>query len=253
MERRAYLATSVGIAGGIAGCSGILGDSSSSEPSGPAEVAKAFIQAIVDGDIEEANGYRHADAPGPPVGPSNVESFQSANAAVESASVASRNGDTATVHVVVSAERDSGERATATLPYEVRKAGDEWRVYEDHSATDAPGLPAVQFASEARTNDDGDVTAVAFTHEGGDEVALSRLHANVMDAMAFPPAGADETIQAGDTVVVSLDADGESYGEQTRVLLGWNGPDSPQSETIAYHQLSTTTAGVLGETIALEQ
>lgn len=252
MKRRTYLATAVGITGAVAGCSGILGDSSSSEPSGPAEVAKAMTQAIIDGDIREANDYDHPESPGPPVGPSNVESFQSVNAAVERASVASRDGDTATVHVVVSARTESGERDTVTFRFEMRKAGDEWRVYEDLRATDAPGLPAVQFETGARTNEDGEVTAVAFTHEGGDDVALSRLHVNVMDAMAFPPRE-DETIQAGDTILVPLDADGESYEELTRVLLGWNGPDSPRSETIAYHQLSGRTAGTLGETISVER
>jgi hypothetical protein len=253
MKRRTYLAGSVGVTGAIAGCSGFLGGSSSSEPSGPAEVAKAMLQAIIAGDIEAANDYRHGDAPGPPVGPANVESFQAANAAVERASVESRNGDTATVHVVVSARDESGERDTVTFRYEMRRAGDEWRVYDDLRATDAPNLPSVEFETEARTNDDGEVTALAFMHDGGDDVARSALHARVMDASAWLPreGGEGDRLQAGATLVVPLDADGESYQELTRVLLIWTGPDSPRSETIAYHQLSTSTAGALGETLVV--
>lgn len=250
MYRRTYLALSTGAIAGLAGCSGILGGSDGSgEPSGPVAVARAFFEATIDGDVEAANGYQHPESPDPPIGQSNVESFQSANARVESASEASED-DAVIVHVVVSAEDDSGERGTVTYPLEMRQDGDEWHVYEDLRATDTrPRPPVVQWEPSERTDADGSATALEFTHTAGDAIDSGTLSVRVKDETVSSPSGTN--VIAGTTIVVPLEGRGDSLPASTEVTLLWSSSDDGTSQPVASHVLSSPTVGTLGESIRI--
>jgi len=249
MDRRQFLVGTTGIAAAMAGCSGITGDSGG-EPSGPAAVAKAFFRALVDGDLDTANSYIHANASVPSVDESNVESFQSANATVESATVQSRHDDRATVSVTFSLQIDSTTR-TRTLPYELRTENGEWRIYEDLRAEQSgTAMPQVQWESSDRTNDAGEVTAVTFTHAGGDTVDLTTLRVQVDGSTIESDSGAQ--IAAGDTLVVPFTGDGTGLETGTPVTLNWESPSSDDSSTLVLHELGNATTGSPGTELQVE-
>jgi len=249
MQRRSFLAASVGAVGSLAGCSGILGSSDgSSDTSSPADVSRALVQALIDGDVAAANDLLHPDSPDGEVEQSNAESFQSVDASIEDVAVASQEGSTATVNVVISAETEDGESGTVTFPFEVRKHDGDWLVYEDLRATGSPPrAPSVQWESTERTDADGSVTAVTFTHGGGDTIQSGSLSARVGESTAPAPEGTDVT--AGTTLVVPTEGRGNSMTSSTTVYLTWSDPDGDQSQDLGAHTLSSPTVGTLGETL----
>lgn len=252
MQRRTFLAVSVGAVGSLAGCSGILGDSGGdSDPSSPDEVARAFVEAIVEGDVAGANDLLHPDSPDVEVGQSNVESFQSVDASVEDVTVESRNDSSATVHVLISGTTEDGDSGTVTFPFELRRRDGGWLVYEDLRATGSPPrAPAVQWETSERTDADGSVTAVTFMHGGGDTVPSGTLSARVDGVVASTPSGSD--VMAGTTLVVPTDGGGNSMSESTEIALVWSDPDGGDSQTLAAHTLGSPAVGTLGETISVE-
>lgn len=250
MDRRHFLAGTTGVAIAVAGCSGITGDSGGDEPSGPAAVARAFFEALIEGDVETANSYIHANASIGSVGQSNVESFQEANASVDSATVQSRNGDTATVHVTFNVEIESTTR-TRTLPYELRREDGEWRLYEDvRAAQSGPPAPQVQWESTSRTNDADEVTAVTFTHGGGDTADLSTLHVQLRGTTIEPDSSGQ--LSAGDTLVVPFTGGGDGFQAGTPVTLKWDSSSNDDSSTLVLYELTGATAGGLGATVQVE-
>jgi len=252
MRRRTVLTGCVGLAGGLAGCAGILGDSDggSGDPSGPAGVARAFFAAGIGGDVETANDLMHPESPDGEIDQSNVESFQSADASVEDVSLESRDDSTARVDVVIRAHTEDGDSGTVTFPFELRTHDGEWLVYEDLRATGSPPRPpAVQWESSERAGDDGSVTAVEFQHGGGDTVSSGTLSARVEGFTASAPEGTD--VQAGTTLAVPLDADGDSIPTSRDVFLLWSDPESDQLE-LAAHTLSSQSVGTLGEALRID-
>lgn len=253
MRRRTVLAGSAGLIAGLAGCSGILGDSDggNGEPSSPAEVARALVEALIEGDVDAANDLIHPDAPAGGVDQSNVESFQSVDASIEDVAVESRDESTAMVHVVVRAETGDGESGAITFPFELRKHDGEWLVYEDHRATGSPPrAPSVQWESSERTDADGNVTAVAFQHGGGDTVPSGTLAAHVEGLTASAPEGTD--VQTGTTLVVPTDESGDSISASADVFLIWSDPDGGQSQELAVHSLTSPAAGTLGQPLRID-
>lgn len=252
MRRRSYLAGSVGLIGGLAGCAGILGDSGGSgDPSDPDEVAAAFIEAIADGDVAAANDLLHPESPGSEVDQSTVEEFQSRDASVDDVTVEFRNDTTARVDVVVRANTEDGDSGTVTFPFELRKRDGEWLVYEDLSATGSPPrAPQVQWESSERTDADGSVTAVTFTHGGGDTVPSGTLSVHADASAATATDGTDVT--AGTTLTAPTDGRGNSIAASTAFELVWSDPDGGDSQVLVSHTLGGPTVGTLSEAVQIE-
>ncbi|AGN02470.1 hypothetical protein L593_12655 [Salinarchaeum sp. Harcht-Bsk1] len=255
MQRRAFLAGAVGIAGGLAGCSDVLpgsGDSNDGGDDGPAGAVRGLYEAAFSGDVEEANAYIHSEADLDPLTQSQADSFQAVDARVESVEVVEQSGDTATVQARLSAvPDDSSERQTLpSIRLELRTENGEWKVYDDASADDAPVAPRVQWESSERTDADGSVTAVTFTHAGGDTVPSGTLSVRASGSTASAPNGTDVT--AGTTLVVPTEGRGNSMAASTDILLGWSNPDDGSSQILAEHTLTSPTVGTLAERLRLE-
>jgi|GEM_PF-3549716 len=282
MRRRTYLLGCAGATAALAGCSALGGDgddsgdggtssadeegadgTSSSDddggdadsseeatgPSGPAETARAFYEAIIDGEKATANGLLHSKSTPAEIGDSLIEMYQSADATVDGATLVSTDDDVATVHVELNLKTTSGDRTTRTMDVGLRTENDEWRVYgEDDSGST---MPTVSWNIATTTNADGHVTTVAFTHESGQSIDPATLSVSVGGSEATAPESATE-LTAGDTIVATLAGDGSGVDAGAPALLVWNAPDSGQSAPVATIDLESEAAGSLASPFEIE-
>lgn len=109
----------------------------------------------------------------------------------------------------------------------------------------------MQWESVTRTSDEGEVTAVAFTHSGGDTVDSSTLQARAGGSTA-ETAGTGSDVVAGTVLVVPFDGAGTPLDASGEVHLEWNDPDSSATQTLAQHTLGNETVGSLGEQFRIE-
>ncbi|GAB3680081.1 hypothetical protein GCM10028857_02320 [Salinarchaeum chitinilyticum] len=277
MRRRTYLLGCAGAAVAVAGCSGIgdgSGDSSGDENEsggdttadsgssgettddgtqslGPAEIARTFFEAIASGDQATANDLLHSESSVDAVGESLVETYQSANATVEGATVASSGDSEATVEVDVAIDSSSGGRETTTLEVILRTEDGEWRVFRDPNST-GDAVPSVSLDADPQTNGDGQVSALEFTVQSAD-TALDpgTLSVRVQGQTATGPTGADELV-AGDTIVATFDADGSSISAGTTVEFVWSAPSGDASTALLMIDLQDETTGSLSSTLQIE-
>lgn len=251
MHRRKYLTIAAGGCFPLAGCTDVFGDSSSNgDARSPEAVARAFWEAMFDGDVEGANELLHEDSPLGAVTQEDASEWREADPEVERTELVSQDGDTATVDVEISGEGDSGDRGSFTFTFELRRQNDKWRMYDDVTfAGDAgPAAPSVQWDVSQEGGADG-ITAVVYTHNGGDAVDASTVSARAGGETAPAPSGAG-TITAGGRIVVPLDGDGDGYDPGSEVDLLWN--DQGESQIIGEHTLSEATAGGLGDALRIE-
>lgn len=253
MHRRSYLAGSVAAIASISGCTGILDDSGDGSED-PAAVARSFVAALFAGDAETVNGYLHDESAIDPVDESDLDGFRERDLRVDGTNVVSRGDGEAIVEVTTSGEiamTAPGESATVRVL--LRKQGGEWRVMTVGTPSfgdGGPSAPSVQWDSTTRTNDDGAVTDVVFTHAGGDTVKFGRLSVAVGDSFAGPATTGD--VVTGSRVVASFGGDGDPIDAGTDVELRWTNPGTGDVQTLAVHRVTSTTAGSLGDQIRLE-
>lgn len=254
MRRRELLATVPTLALATAGCSNPLGgDDSGDSDRGPAETAREFWEAAFDGRIGDANALLHPETRIDPVSPEEAQTFQNAQARVESVSLVSMEGDTAIVAVTLSSVRDGSRQSGPETRFELRRADGEWRMYGVAGATDdGPAAPSVQWDVEERVRNE-QIVAIEFMHNGGDSVESQRLVAVAENDTAGPPLTSD-TMTAGDAIVVPLDDQGEPLPAGTEIDIRWRGPDGRDDSVVGEHMLSGhhPTAGGIGPRLSLE-
>lgn len=140
MHRRAYLGTCAGGIAGLAGCSGILGDSddtgSGAEDRGPAETVEAYYDALYADEVEEANSYVHPDGQLPSLTDSRVQELTEIESTYD-ATVAEREGEVATVTIEFTADADGGTW-TAEDSLVLRQHDSIWKLYARPNA----GVPS---------------------------------------------------------------------------------------------------------------
>lgn len=254
MQRRSFLAGAVGVAGGLAGCSGLLpgsGDSNGGGGDGPAATVRDLYEEFLDGNVGGANAYIHSDAEIDPLTQSAADRFQALDVRVESVEVVEQSDDRATVEVTISAVPD-GSSERQTLPssrLELRTENGEWKVFDDGSS-EGPSAPSVQWDSSERTDADGSVTAVVFEHGGGDTVQSGTLSARVSGSSAAAPGG--NNVATGTALVVPTEGTGNSMAASTEIVLVWTDPEEGNSQILASHTLGNPTVGTLGETLRIE-
>lgn len=253
MQRRAYLAGAIGIVGSLAGCSGILGDSedsASDDARGPAETVESFYETALNGDAEAVRSHVHPAAEMPAPSDQAVENVQRSSLQLEGTTVIEQGEDEATVEATVSQETMSGEREERTVRFLLRPSNGEWNLYDQPLAgSDAPVAPQVQWEMRSSA-EDGAVTAVEFTHSGGDTIDAPTLSARA-DGATAAPAGEETDVTAGTIVVVPLEGDGEPLSTGTEVQLLWTDPESDDDATLTSFTLNQDAAGSLGDRVRI--
>lgn len=247
MHRRRYLAACAGATGGLAGCSGILGD----DDAGPAETAREFYRAAARGDREAANDLVHPDSPAGPLDRPAVDRFAAGDLRVESAAVAASEDDVAEVRTELRFESyRTGERDVREVQPVLRRGDGAWLLWDRLRPSPLlPTVPRVVWHVDEETGAAG-VGSLWITHGGGDDVETSRLSVRAGDRSAAPDG--DATLAAGSTLVVPLDADGEALPAGTAVDLAWTPSEADEAAVIARHALAEASAGALGETVEVE-
>lgn len=251
MRRRTYISVSTGLIAGFAGCSGLLGDSGDAgnggSSRGPVETTEAFYEALLSRDAETANEYVHPEAELPPVSDADAPQNWKDATTVESVTVVERSDDTARVRVVT-----TFDTITIRSTLEVRRSNDEWLLYDQPPAPgDGAVVPNVQFETEERRADDGQTTAVAFTHTAGEAIDTTTLRATI-DGRLIGPADGGKMVP-GDVAVVPFTSGGNGFVTKTRVRLVWESPVNDRQEPLVTHRLASRTAGGLGLDIQFDR
>lgn len=245
MNRRTYLAGAVGSLAGLAGCSNPLGgdgnSGSSDDDRTPTEVVTAFYDAAGDGDADAAAELFHPDAELPPPSEEAVAEFQTSSARLEGTTVVEETDDRVVIRATVSSMHPiREERVERERPYELRPAGGAWRIYaQPLPGGGGPAIPNVQWDSSEEESSGG-ITAVSFTHGGGDDVDPGSLRIRA-GSSTFDVPDADEPVQVAVAVTIPFDAEGSSVAAGEEVELVW--VDEGDSTTLMSHTLTAETAG----------
>lgn len=253
MERRSLLAASVGLAGTLAGCSGLLGDFDDGDDSGPDDTAEAFLQALFAGNVDEANAYLSDDSRMNDRLGSLVDVFAQQRTQLEGTSVRDRQGNRAMVEATTSITSSAlDQRVERPLVVLLVRVGGSWRV----SMVTTPGFgegppsaPSVQWESSERTAGER-TSAIVFRHGGGDDVTASTLSARVDGVTASAPSDAG-SVQAGDEIVVPLDAPGDAIPEPIAVELLWTSPETGTTQTLGIHTAGSRSVGALADRLRM--
>lgn len=256
MRRRSVLVGSIGIAAGLAGCTGVLGGSDddsdgSSNESAIVEPIRQYVELAGDGKPEAARANLHPEGPWAQSDTDIVELLDHNNATVEAADVVDRSGDRATVEYTIRDFPGSESGYTYSQTVQIRKHQGEWLVYgvpEDESDTE-PRPPQAQFEVEERTGD-GLTTAVAFEHQGGDTIDVATLRATVGDETVGTET--DGRMSTGNAAVVPFEGEGDPLDRGTEITLVWDHPEGGGPQPIATHELSEPTAGATAERLRIE-
>ncbi|MDS0258874.1 hypothetical protein NDI56_05645 [Haloarcula sp. S1CR25-12] len=139
----------------------------------------------------------HPDSPSAP-GESDVV-FQG-TVTVESTTVVSRSGDSATAEAEASISGELNESATQI--FELRRHEGEWKVWSYESESDGSSEPvapqaAFTFEFDEAATDDTETAVLGITHSGGDTIDADRLY--VRGTGIVETAGASPDITAPDT------------------------------------------------------
>lgn len=243
MNRRTYLAGAVGALAGIAGCSNPLGGdgSGSSDDRTPAEIVQVFYEAASEGDTETAQDLFHSNVQMPPPTESDVAEFQQSSAELESTTVVEEGDGRAVVRATVSAEHPRREeRVERQQPYELRRDGGAWRIYDQPlPGGGGPSAPSVQWDSSEDT-ESGGVSAVVFTHGGGDDLDSGSLRVRI-GSETFDVPAADEPLRVASTVTVPFENGGTAVAAADDVDLVW--VEDGDSTTLTSHTLTDQTTG----------
>lgn len=248
MRRRTLLAATAAATAGAAGCAGILENGTSEDDRGPAETVATFYRTLARGNREGANELVHPDSPVGEVGQEIVNEFEGTDLRVEQTEVLSRDGDTAEARIEMSlSPPEEDGRVSGDLRFELRREDGEWLLWEDLDAgPDRRAGPQVSW-DLAEVADGETVTAVEFTHDGGDTVDTGQLSARAGGERATS-SRTDEALSAGSMVTVPLDGDGDSLSAETTVELMWT-PEDGEPSLLGEHRLARPSAGSLGDAI----
>lgn len=250
MRRRTYLAASVGVVGSLAGCAGILENSGDSNDGGdgPGDAVRALYETAFDGNLEQANTHVHSEATIEAVDQSDIDQFQRTDAQIENVTVVDQSGDTATVETTLSAQpTDAAGRVNQTVRFDLRRNDGKWKVY-GNAGRPGSTAPMSSWETAERTDADGSVTAVEFTHVSGEGIDSEALSVRVNGETATAPG--DTTVRAGTTLVAPLEGPGNSLPASTDVTLIWS--SSGEDAQLASHALGSPSVGTLGDSIRID-
>ncbi|MFB6075360.1 MAG: zinc-ribbon domain-containing protein [Haloarculaceae archaeon] len=129
MSRRALLAGAGGGVVVLAGGGYLAYTQFMGGGAGPDGTVEQFVQALNDGDAQQANELIHPNSPLGQVTSSQLQQLQSVGLSVESTSVVSQSGDRATVQ----ASLTLGSQ-TQTTTFQLRRSQGEWLLYSSDSS-----------------------------------------------------------------------------------------------------------------------
>lgn len=256
MHRRAFLLGSIGCLGGIAGCAGIgerFGEES--DDPAPARRARTFLNRAGDGDRDGARALLHPNA----TWSESVETEEllaahdHANTTVDDVEVLERSDDRATVRLTYTSFPDADHGGIQQEgEIQLRRRDGEWLVYGSppEDEPEDPRSPRARWEAETATNDDGQVTAVRFEHQGGDTIEGARLSVRAGGARAIAPEDGGQ-IATGSLVVAPLDGDGQAPSAGTTLRLVW-ADDGSETTVLTDTTIERGAAGALASTLRLE-
>ncbi|MEF8813885.1 MAG: halocyanin domain-containing protein [Halovenus sp.] len=204
-------------------------DDSEGEPeanSDPIETARAFLEAFAEGEIDRINALIHQESEMEEVGEEAREELEERAVTVEDVELTEESGDVAVVAATLQVEGEEGSARTVPWELELRREGEEWRVWERRPGDRSriPG-PRVEFDIDHADSE------LVIRHEAGDTVAASELFVRgegLAETGSWLELGGETSVESNsDPAVAAGDSVAVGVADEYEITIVWNdGTDS---------------------------